>query len=86
MSVTPSAANPKEYLMTLLAEEGVYVEPENRELSLHNLDIDSLTLIEITMKLEEKFDIEIESEDLLATDLTIDGFCSAIHAKMDSNA
>lgn len=86
MSVTPSTVSPKDYLMTLLAEEGLSIDPENRELSLHDLEIDSLALIEITMKLEEKFDVEIESDDLLAPDSTIDDFCSVIRAKMDNNA
>ena len=73
----------REKAVDLLEVDAEQVQEEKS--FVHDLDVDSLSLVELTMDLEDHFGIELPEEEL--TDVkTIGAFVDVIHTKVNAAA
>ena len=73
----------REKAVDLLEVDAEQVQEEKS--FVHDLDVDSLSLVELTMDLEDHFGIELPEEELVDVK-TIGAFVDVIHTKVNAAA
>ena len=72
-------------IITIIAEETDFTDPITRSLVFYDdIPMDSLTMVEMTMRLEEEFDIDlVEDEENLQAKLSVQQLLDVIHKKLE---
>jgi acyl carrier protein len=74
-----------EQIITIIAEETDFTDPITPSLVFYDdIPMDSLTMVEMTMRLEEEFDIDlVEDEESLQSKLSVQQLLDVIHEKLE---